>query len=504
MLIPQNKNANLVIIFVTSLFLFGYLYLEYNELKNYMRYIAERGRTALFHEQYVNKSIALDLTKSFSVKAYLEKKPSAFSQQICANVESINDVYGLNLTQQQVPYLSGTLQTKNPVCMDWARDVPYLSMFNNIDDRTPEENFTDRKKIYDDSIRYYIDLENQYIYINRLIDARQYTFRNWLVLNNDRIDIDQKAHSISIDDAALKNLRAGKSILSHIYKDGYTHKNIISMITPIFVNNDIKGIIISDVSIENFATSFYTPSQAFLWRFITLYVQDRASGEVINFHQPALSVFNIISNNEDFTRYYTVNVLLDVSYFLLITIPALLIYLLVTALSCRYVNHYISKHRSLSKENITDTMTGLYNRKVLSARFEEKIKQLIARHITVTVIAIDCDKLKTINDTLGHHMGDKAITLLGNAIAASTRKSDYGIRIGGDEFCIFLIDYAQKKVGEVITRIGEKLAETDQEKLVSFSYGCYLMTPIDTLETAQIKADALLYEHKKAKRPHSG
>ena len=55
-------------------------------------------------------------------------------------------------------------------------------------------------------------------------------------------------------------------------------------------------------------------------------------------------------------------------------------------------------------------------------------------------IAIDMDKLKLINDTLGHQEGDLAITLLAQAIKQSIRKSDYAIRLGGDEFCIILVD----------------------------------------------------------------
>ena len=68
-------------------------------------------------------------------------------------------------------------------------------------------------------------------------------------------------------------------------------------------------------------------------------------------------------------------------------------------------------------------------------------------------IAIDMDKLKQINDTLGHQEGDLAITLLAQAIKQSIRKSDYAIRLGGDEFCIILVDSTPQIAAQLPERI---------------------------------------------------
>jgi diguanylate cyclase (GGDEF)-like protein len=153
---------------------------------------------------------------------------------------------------------------------------------------------------------------------------------------------------------------------------------------------------------------------------------------------------------------------------------------------------------------MTDAMTGLYNRKVLTSSLEQKIHALLSNNIAVTVISIDSDGLKKINDTLGHHMGDRAIQYLGRALAQSIRKSDYGIRLGGDEFSLILIDYSLTKSNEVITRIHDYLLTIDEDKLVGFSYGSYQMAAGDTLETALLKADELLYQHKRNKYGEKG
>lgn len=144
-------------------------------------------------------------------------------------------------------------------------------------------------------------------------------------------------------------------------------------------------------------------------------------------------------------------------------------------------------------------MTGLYNRKAITSELEQKIYSLANRNIPVTIIAIDSDGLKKINDIQGHHMEDKVIQTLSVALGSVIRKSDYGIRLGGDEFCLFLIDYSLRKSRDVIVRTQDKLLTLDSDKLMSFCWGAYQLQPGDTLEVAMLKADNLLYQHKRSK-----
>ncbi len=87
------------------------------------------------------------------------------------------------------------------------------------------------------------------------------------------------------------------------------------------------------------------------------------------------------------------------------------------------------------------------------------MQKLVQSGSSVMFIAIDMDKLKLINDTLGHQEGDLAITLLAQAIKQSIRKSDYAIRLGGDEFCIILVDSTPQIAAQLPERI-EKTSAT--------------------------------------------
>ena len=67
-------------------------------------------------------------------------------------------------------------------------------------------------------------------------------------------------------------------------------------------------------------------------------------------------------------------------------------------------------------------MNGLYNRKILTPELEQRLQKLVQSGSSVMFIAIDMDKLKLINDTLGHQEGDLAITLLAQAIKQDVYK----------------------------------------------------------------------------------
>ncbi|AMO83246.1 GAPES1 domain-containing protein [Obesumbacterium proteus] len=89
------------------------------------------------------------------------------------------------------------------------------------------------------------------------------------------------------------------------------------MITPLFFGGKLKGIIVTDVSINELAKAFYTFDRPFLWKYLTLSVIDRNSSEEINFNQPDKQLFGILTYDKDITRYYTVHLKLDVQYFIL-------------------------------------------------------------------------------------------------------------------------------------------------------------------------------------------
>ncbi|WP_284554172.1 MULTISPECIES: diguanylate cyclase DgcJ [Citrobacter] len=493
-------SAIFLIVVCTTVLFIALAVREVHELKSYLGYVAENGKSALFHEESINQSIATRLSRAFYTRTV--SAPAARSERvaICQSLEKEGDIYGFNLLAKKMTSLNGTLQTRNKSCENWAGDISALSVIHTAESKILSKySFSNYTGYRFRNIRYYIDLSYNYIYINQPVNTKDYTFNNWLVGNNNTINIARSAHTISIDDNALNDLLKGESTLSHIYQDGYTHNNIISMLTPVFLGDKVKGVLITDVNINDLVVSFKTVDRPLLWKFLSLYVTDNETGTHIFFHKPQIKSYDLIGDEDKLTRYNTVHVELDAIYVIITNLWLLVLYIPGTWILCRYARKQLIRQESLSRDNVTDAMTGLYNRKVITPELEQKIRSLVDKNIPITVIAIDSDGLKKINDSLGHHMGDKAIQTLGLALGNAIRKSDYGIRLGGDEFCLVLIDYSLNKSRDVITRTQEQLLAIDPNKLVAFSWGAYQLLSGDTLEVAMLKADELLYQHKRSK-----
>ncbi|EBW6663814.1 diguanylate cyclase, partial [Salmonella enterica subsp. enterica serovar Reading] len=140
------------------------------------------------------------------------------------------------------------------------------------------------------------------------------------------INIVRSAHTISIDDNALNDLLKGESTLSHIYQDGYTRNNIISMLTPVFLGDKVKGILITDININDLVVSFKTVDRPLLWQFLSLYVTDNETGTRILFHKPRIESYDLISDEDKLTRYNTVHVKLDAIYVIMTNLWLLVLY----------------------------------------------------------------------------------------------------------------------------------------------------------------------------------
>jgi len=92
--------------------------------------------------------------------------------------------------------------------------------------------------------------------------------------------------------------------------------------------------------------------------------------------------------------------------------------------------------QELARQATHDALTGLPNRVLFLRKTAESIERSRTTHMPVTVLFIDLDKLKHVNDTIGHAVGDQLIVTIAQRLAAATRPSDIVARIGGDEFVV--------------------------------------------------------------------
>ena len=160
----------------------------------------------------------------------------------------------------------------------------------------------------------------------------------------------------------------------------------------------------------------------------------------------------------------------------------------------------------LRESSLRDAMTGLYNRRFL----EEYVTTLIAicqrRKSTFSILMLDLDYFKQVNDTYGHEAGDKVLKALAETLVKSVRAADMVIRYGGEEFLIILMDVAADGAAMVAEKIRAKVEETKislpgtvLQKTISIGVSEY-PSDADTFWQVVKYADVALYEAKNAGR----
>jgi len=112
---------------------------------------------------------------------------------------------------------------------------------------------------------------------------------------------------------------------------------------------------------------------------------------------------------------------------------------------------------------VTDALTGLYNRHKMQDSLETEVERAKRYSRPLSIIMIDMDKLKALNDTFGHAAGDVALKLVAKSIQRSLRKVDLGTRFGGDEFIVLLPEADRDEAAAVAKRIREAISAVEFE-----------------------------------------
>jgi len=138
-----------------------------------------------------------------------------------------------------------------------------------------------------------------------------------------------------------------------------------------------------------------------------------------------------------------------------------------------------------------DALTGVMNRRSFEADIARELGRVTRHGGRFSLVMIDLDGLKTINDTFGHAVGDARLQALGAALRGSTRREDSAYRLGGDEFAVLLPGASRDQALRVMRRVAEGAGPA------RFSWGV-ASYPSDgtTAESLVAAADARLYRRR--------
>ena len=157
------------------------------------------------------------------------------------------------------------------------------------------------------------------------------------------------------------------------------------------------------------------------------------------------------------------------------------------------------KERTFQLEEMsrTDALTGLLNVRHLQDIVTTALRGAQRRTEPVTVIYIDINDFKQINDTQGHQRGDEILRVVGKAIKNTARAEDSCIRYGGDEFCILLINCRENQANDLfVNRLNQRIAETIGD--VTLSIGVAQTGPNEYVDATTLirMADEKMYAAK--------
>jgi diguanylate cyclase len=156
------------------------------------------------------------------------------------------------------------------------------------------------------------------------------------------------------------------------------------------------------------------------------------------------------------------------------------------------------------EEAMTDALTGLQNRKGFERRLAEYIDAGLKLPENLSLMLLDIDHFKRVNDTFGHLFGDKVIRAVAQVIKSNIKGQDIGVRYGGEEFLVLLPDtsidgalqLAEKLRGLIASGRIKRTNNNETVESVTISIGVAGYRSGETIEALIGRADAALYTSK--------
>lgn len=162
------------------------------------------------------------------------------------------------------------------------------------------------------------------------------------------------------------------------------------------------------------------------------------------------------------------------------------------------ISQFKLHHDSLYKLSITDPLTKLYNRRYLFSYLEKEYERSKRLEMDLSIVYLDLNNFKKINDKYGHHIGDQILIEVSNIIVDNIRKYDVASRVGGDEFIIVFPETNLERALKNMSRLDRVFNDfSRQYKDQNFSVGYGVSSNENkTLKELLRLADQALYDKK--------
>lgn len=160
-----------------------------------------------------------------------------------------------------------------------------------------------------------------------------------------------------------------------------------------------------------------------------------------------------------------------------------------------------AQHELVKEMALHDRLTSLHNRHHLDAEMPRLIAETHQKGIPLTLVVVDIDHFKRVNDRYGHSRGDEVLIVVADILRSVCRGAQHVVRYGGEEFVLALPGSTTIQAGLGAERLREKIAAANPGGLpVTASFGIATLAPGENFDQLFSRADAALYEAKRAGR----
>jgi len=175
----------------------------------------------------------------------------------------------------------------------------------------------------------------------------------------------------------------------------------------------------------------------------------------------------------------------------------------------RSIRYAMERHRllaALKSLSLIDDLTGLYNRRGFMDLGDQHLKLARRTGRSLTLVLVDLDRFKAINDAHGHHVGDRALFQVAEILRSTFRGSDILARVGGDEFAVLALEAsgedAEMLVRRLRTRVDGFNEKGSEPFTLSVSVGLARYEDASRIRLDELlaRADAAMFEEKRRKR----
>ena len=192
--------------------------------------------------------------------------------------------------------------------------------------------------------------------------------------------------------------------------------------------------------------------------------------------------------------YHYIGLAFTVRFFVTLTLTIILVNIVLSII--------VDLHRRLLDQAIVDPLTGVFNRRHMERSLSDAIERLRRNSTPTSLLLMDVDGFKSINDQFGHAKGDSVLKEIVSLIAKRSRKLDLLFRIGGEEFMLLLPDTKEAAAAVVAEQLRASIAESRllDDRQLTVSIGVSELQPGESPDSWMKHADDALYAAKKAGR----